>query len=352
MQEKCLNQTGSDAAYGSYLAAEQAFKKCLEADYASFVIDWENSTGSTPLLRKWVDIHSVRSVRIWNVPLWRYCSTRVMIFKCVDDFAEAFQPCHTAEEQRTYEVILNATKVVIHFACENDGAQVIRFSENEGIDCGWERRIGLRQCAQLLAWKWPVLKGTVNPKLVASINARTWCEWVPRMCVEWMGFEWQIFVSAFSTHLDLAPLSSLINARHRCPGKCWRRLWNIFERKVLAFSSTRRIWERQLGAVRVPPWPETPSSFEVSINKHLQGKKNVLTFSEYVSAFVQALCCLFVFFYIIFFSGWLSLIGGPKRSKDHSISETPEKVIKSMHLANATASYRRHWVSYKSLGAD
>ena len=160
-KEECVKKTGNEIAYQNYRKAKNELKPCLieATDLDSLKTDFQNimdDSNST-------DVKSL---------FHKHCPKRDAIFKCVDDFASVMKVCYDEDESRISDLFENVTKAVLDFACDHDGDNLIKFVENDGIDCAMEHRDEFQECVTQVQTKYPNWENEENVTRLVEM----WCD--------------------------------------------------------------------------------------------------------------------------------------------------------------------------------
>lgn len=163
LKQKCFNRTGNDDAFQSYLNQKEDFKQCVLT-----AVDAENLRG---------DFQNVQQgISDYSSMFKKYCPKREALLKCVKDYSKVIEVCYTEEELRTSKLFENVTNGVLDFVCDHDGAEIVKFIDNQGIQCVSEtgRNNGLKACLENVATKYG-LTGTPDASSILTVNEK-WCE--------------------------------------------------------------------------------------------------------------------------------------------------------------------------------
>jgi hypothetical protein len=132
LKEKCVKETGSDAAYE---AASQAANKAITCitNLINFTTIYDEVEAAKPTGN--VDA-------VFN----KYCDQRGKAIQCVEDFTNSIEPCLNDEEKAQKVVFVNITKSLLEFICHENGNQIALFIAEEGPECFTDKSDEIHEC--------------------------------------------------------------------------------------------------------------------------------------------------------------------------------------------------------------
>lgn len=132
LKDKCIKESGSDAAYEEVEQATENFNACFQKliDISALPEEIENAKPNGNL------------DTVFN----KYCNKRNEVLECVDSLTKSFDPCLTTEERDQKVMYVNIAKSLLEFICHENGNQIALFIAEEGPECFTSKETALREC--------------------------------------------------------------------------------------------------------------------------------------------------------------------------------------------------------------
>lgn len=132
-KQKCVENSGSDAAYEEASQAGSTLMECLQE-----IID---------ISKLQDEIEEAKPNGNLDTVFNKYCEKRNDALSCVEAFTKSLDPCLTKEEKAQKNVYINMTKSLLEFTCHENGNQIALFIAEEGPECFESKKTQLMECA-------------------------------------------------------------------------------------------------------------------------------------------------------------------------------------------------------------
>lgn len=131
-KEKCIANSGSDAAFEEASQATSTLMECIQQ-----IVD---------LSTLQQEIEEAKPNGNLDTVFNKYCDKRHDGVSCVDKFTVSIDPCLSQEEKDQKVVFINITKSLLEFICHENGNQIALFIAEEGPECFESKRDSLITC--------------------------------------------------------------------------------------------------------------------------------------------------------------------------------------------------------------
>ncbi|KAG5670170.1 hypothetical protein PVAND_000451 [Polypedilum vanderplanki] len=132
-KQKCIDNSGSDAAFEEASQALTTLTECLQE-----IIDFSKLQEEIDNAKPHGNLDTVFN---------KYCDKRGNAIECVDQFTKSLDPCLAKEEKKQKAVFINMTKSLLEFTCHENGNQIALFIAEEGPECFESKKDQLIECA-------------------------------------------------------------------------------------------------------------------------------------------------------------------------------------------------------------
>lgn len=141
LKEKCVNVSGTEAAYTRAVEAADTLKECTVTliDLERLQKDIEEAAPIGELdtvfnkYKRGFSLFQLRYLII--VSICRYCRNRTIAIDCLTNFGQALEPCLDATEIDFERIFISIVTKLLDFVCYRDGDMVALFIAENGPKC-------------------------------------------------------------------------------------------------------------------------------------------------------------------------------------------------------------------------